>query len=150
MPNAINPETTIRALEAVALVVRSSSGHGDPDRQARTIAVLEHVATLTQALGIAAVDLALAAVREAMIEPLDPSTIGWNPFRFFEVEDKETSWTRWLAAILSPESMPELSCLVWRSLCDAVVAQGREPRICVDAERGVSPHWTSGCKLRRT
>lgn len=119
----------VRAIEAVAEAVRRSRSHeAGPSNYARTRAALEQVSSTTRRHGKEAVKTALAEIQRLKLRPVDPSTLEWNVFRLFETSYSEVKWTKWLAAILSPERGPKLSALVWRSLCDAVVQQEVEPR----------------------
>jgi len=137
----------VAAIEAVAEVVRKAeSVRIAPDRLARLAVALDKVATVTRTQGHASVERALDAIAREMIAPVDPSTLTWNAFRFFEVEDAETSWTKWLAALLSPENGGAVSQLAWQSLCDAVTTQHCELTATVNEEREVLAHlgtWTA-------
>lgn len=125
----------LEAVEAVASAVRSHAGV-EPVRGIKAAAALEEVAATIRGHSAAALEPALAAVAEAMILPVDPSALGWNAFRSFEVEDSETAWTKWLAALLSPENGTVVSQLAWRSVCDAVVDQRGEPMLFDEQARG--------------
>jgi hypothetical protein len=132
----VNTDRVVSAVVTVADVVRLS-GRFEPNSTKGSIQALERVALVTRTHGEAAVVHASAMIREAMIEPVDPSTIEWNVFRFFEAADSETEWTKWLAALLSPENGPTLSQLAWRSLCDAILAQRREATACDNEELSI-------------
>lgn len=108
----------------------------DPERVQRAAAAIDEVARTTRAYGEASVASAHATIREALIQPVDPSALTWNAFQFFEVTDREIYWTKWLASVLSPENSEMLSQLVWRALCDTV-QQGSEPEVCDEREHGV-------------
>lgn len=101
------------------------------------IVAVENVASVTRTHGQVSVEDGLAKIAAEMLAPVDPSSIGWNAFRAFEVERSETAWTKWLAALLSPENGAALSRLAWRSVCDAVLTQRCDPEVCVDEERDV-------------
>ena len=129
-------EVRVRAIEAVADAVRRARDRAiEPRRHERARAALEQVADVTRRHGAAAVAESLAAIEELLLRPVDPSAIAWNVFQLFETSDSEVDWTKWLAANLSPEKGAALSALVWRSLCDAIVRQGVEPRPVVPGER---------------
>ena len=87
---------TVRTIESVAEAVRHSRCVA-PERRAKTVAALEHVAAVTRSQGAVAVERSLAAIDEALLRPLDPSELAWNVFRLFDVGNKETAWTKWLA-----------------------------------------------------
>lgn len=126
----------VAAIEAVADVVRHAARvRVAPGRLAQITGALDKVATVTRTCGQASVDRALDAIASEMIASVDPSMLTWNAFRSFEVEDSETSWTKWLAALLSPENGPDLSRLAWQSLCDAITMQRCELAPTVDQER---------------
>jgi len=119
----------LRAIEAVAETVRRSrSRRVGPSRLAQVRSALRRVSSVTQLHGKHAVNDALEMIEHQLLRPIDPSAIEWNVFRLFETSDSEVDWTKWLAAALRPENGPELSEIVWRSLCDAVWRQGQEPR----------------------
>jgi PD-(D/E)XK nuclease superfamily protein len=127
-------DATVRAIESLAEAVRRSR-RGSLAQQAKTVAALEHVASITRSHGTSAVERSLAAIGEALLRPFDPSEITWNVFRLFDVADKETAWTKWLSGILNPESGPELSALTWRSFCDAITRHADEPIPCDSIDR---------------
>lgn len=122
----LTTEATVRAVESVAEVVRRSR-RVPPERQAKMIAALEHVASVTRDYAATAVKHSLAVIDEALLRPIDPSEFSWSLFRLFHVSNKETAWTRWIAGILSPELGSKLSVLTWRSFCDAIVRHSAEP-----------------------
>lgn len=119
-------EHRVRAIEAVASAVRRSR-EAEPSRRANLRAALEQVSQDTRRHSEATVRTLLEVVEGMMLRPADPSEIPWNVFRLFETSGSETAWTKWLAAMLSPEQGSQLSALVWRSLCDAIVQQKRDP-----------------------
>lgn len=127
-------EATVRAVESVAEAVRRSR-RVLSERQAKTVAALEHVASVTRDHGATAVERTLAAIDEALLRPIDPSEFSWSVFRLFHVSNRETAWTKWIAGILSPELGPELSALAWRSFCDAIVRHSAEPTPCDATDR---------------
>lgn len=127
-------EATVRAVESVAEAVRRSR-RVPSEQQAKTVAALEHVASVTRGHGATAVEHSLAAIDEALLRPIDPSEFSWSVFRLFHVSNRETAWTRWIAGILSPELGRELSALAWRSFCDAIVCHSAEPTPCDVTDR---------------
>jgi PD-(D/E)XK nuclease superfamily len=127
-------EATVRAIESVVEAVRRSR-RVTPERQAKTVAALEHVASVTRDHGATAVERSLAAIDEDLLRPIDPSEFSWSVFRLFHVSNRETAWTKWIAGILSPELGPELSALAWRSFCDAIVRHAAEPTPCDATDR---------------
>jgi hypothetical protein len=128
----MDPVHALRAIEMVARSVRDASSDEEA-RRAALVPAITAVAGAVTSHGTASVQRALSELGELLLQPIDPSDIAWNAFRMFDVADKETAWTQWIAGILSPESGTELSAIAWRSLCDAV-AQGGEPQACVDDE----------------
>lgn len=137
MGRVAESSTVIAAIETVAKAVRRAREAKDPARSERMIAAVENVASVTRTHGQATVEYGLAKITAEMLAPVDPSSIGWNAFRAFEVESSETAWTKWIAALLSPENGAALSRLAWRSVCDAVLAQRYNPEACVEEERDV-------------
>ncbi len=99
-----------------------------PEDTSRLTAAVTLVAEAARTHGAKAVAEGIPQIRAAMLTPVDPSSLRWTVHELLEVEDSEPSWTKWLAGILKPESGVRLSALVWRSLVDAVVAQGRDPQ----------------------
>jgi hypothetical protein len=127
-------ETTLRSIDGIAEAVRNARVQGSTSAP-RIRAAIEHVALVVRGGCSATVEAALAAIDEALLRPIDPSALEWTVFRLFDSEDLETRWTTWLASILSPEHGQELSALVWRSLCDAVVRHGTLPVPCNQSDR---------------
>lgn len=116
----------VRAIEAVAKVVRRSR-EAEPSRRANLRAALGQVSRATQHHSKGTVRELLEMIEGMMLRPVDPSEIPCNVFRMFEISGSEVAWTKWLAAMLSPEQGSQLSALVWRSLCDAIAEQELEP-----------------------
>ena len=129
-------ETQIRAIEALAAVVRDQTKRGNKHKTGVEAAV-KAVADVARSHGAEAVGRALTEARGALIQPLDPSTLDWDVFRLFEHEDSETHWTKWLASTFKPEHGEALSHVTWRALCGAVIRQSQEPTVRVPEEGGV-------------
>src|ERR1043166_3918440 len=129
--------TVIVAIQTIADAVRRAREAKDPAESERVTAAIENVAGVTRTHGQASVEDGLARIAAEMLAPVDPSLIGWNVFRAFGVESSETAWTKWLAALLSPENGCAPSRLAWRSVCDAVLTQRSDPEACVEEAVGV-------------
>ena len=105
------------------------------EHRRRRAEAIDDVATVTRTHGQTSVERSLAAIRAALLTPVDPSALDWSAFRFFEVADREIYWTRWFASILSPTS-GATSKLVWNAICNSIVEQNTEPTICDEVARG--------------
>jgi hypothetical protein len=139
----------VLAVERVVSAVRQSRLAGS-ERSGRVATAIQEIATITRARGQASVEHALATVAASMITPVDPSSLTWNAFRLFEIEDSETSWTKWMASLLSPENGTALSQLAWRSVCDAVLEQGQKPPVHAEPEDNVlatAQDWRSAREI---
>lgn len=60
---------------------------------------------------------------EQRLLPIDPLRQTWNVFRLFDLEYKETHWTRWLTGILAPNNGLRCSQVAWRALCETASRQ---------------------------
>jgi hypothetical protein len=105
--------------EAIARVAAAQRAHAARSNWTSWASAVERVAEVTRRTGDTAARELRAAI--AKVRPMS-AEISWDPFSLFELQSSETSWTRWIAAILDPAHGADLSRWSWRTLCDAATA----------------------------